>query len=197
MEQEIWKDIKGYEGLYQVSNLGRVKSVDRMVYRSSTPQRVKGGIISQGLLNTGYKVVSLWYKKKRNAFTIHRLVANAFLQVQEGKNEVDHINGIRTDNRVDNLRWCSRKENVNFPIARDKYILSNKKRVENIRKTKEEKSLNVAQLTTDGFIVKIWESVKKASESLGILTSGIYASCVGSKITAGGFKWMYLKDINK
>ena len=66
--EEIWKDIEGYEGYYQVSNLGRVKSCDRTILRSSTPQKVKGKIISQELLNTGYKAVSLWYKKKEKGF---------------------------------------------------------------------------------------------------------------------------------
>lgn len=195
--EEIWKDIEGYEGYYQVSNLGRVKSVDRTILRSSTPQKVKGKIISQELLNTGYKVVSLWYKKKRKAFTVHRLVAKAFLEKVDGKDFIDHINGIRTDNRVSNLRWCTQRENTNFPIARSKYIDANKKRVENIRKFHSKHSLWVEQLTPEGIVVKKWSSVKQASESLGILTSGIYASCVGKKKTAGGYKWKYVDDLNK
>ena len=195
--EEIWKDIEGYEGYYQVSNLGRVKSCDRTILRSSTPQKAKGKIISQELLNTGYKVVSLWYKKKRKAFTVHRLVAKAFLEKVDGKDFIDHINGIRTDNRVNNLRWCTQIENTNFPIARSKYINANKKRVESIRKFHSEHSLEVLQLTTEGGVVKKWSSVKQASEKLGILTSGIYASCVGAKKTAGGYKWKYVKDFNR
>lgn len=195
--EEVWKDVVGYEGLYQVSNLGRVKSVDRTIFRSSTPQKVKGKIISQGLLNSGYKAVSLWYKKKRKAFTVHRLVANAFLEKVDGKDFIDHINGVRTDNRANNLRWCTRIENSNFPIARSKYIAANKKRVEKIRKIRSEHSLEVLQLTTEGLVVKKWSSVKEASENLGILTSGIYASCVGAKKTAGGYKWKYVDDLNK
>lgn len=197
MQEEIWKDIAGYEGLYQVSNLGRVKGLDRVIYRSSTPQYVKGKIMSQGLLNTGYRYVTLWNKKNRQVFLVHRLVAEAFLPKQHGKNVVDHIDGIRTNNHVSNLRWCTRKENTNFPLARAKYEKSNQKRIENIRLFHQKHSLQVVQLTTEGTIVKKWNSVKQASESLGILTSGIYASCIGEKKTAGGYKWRYIKDLNK
>ena len=197
MQQEIWKDIEGYEGLYQVSNLGRVRSVDRIILRSSTPQFSKGKNISQQPLNSGYMVVSLWNKKKRKAFTVHRLVANAFLPLQQGKDEVDHINGIRTDNRVNNLRWCNRKENVNFPIARSKYLSSNKERIEHIRMAKAKHSLKLVQLTLDGTIIKEWNSVKQASKSLGIQENNVYAVCIGKRKSTGGYKWKYIKDMFK
>lgn len=196
--EEIWKDVVGYEGLYQVSNLGNVKSVDRVIRRSSTPQQIKGKIIHQGTQNTGYKIVNLWNKKNRQAFLVHRLVADAFIPKTDlFRNNVDHINGIRTDNRVENLRWCTQRENTNFPIARSKYIDANKKRVENIRKFHSKHSLWVVQLTPEGIVVKKWGSVKQASERLGIQTSGIYASCVGTRKTAGGYKWKYVDDLNK
>lgn len=195
--EEVWKDVVGYEGLYQVSNLGRVKSVDRTILRSSTPQKVKGKIISQETQNTGYKIVNLWNKKNRKAFLVHRLVAEAFLNKQDGKDVIDHINGIRDDNRVVNLRWCTQKENSNYPIARHKYLSANKKRIENIRSFHKKNSLKVYQLSIDGIIIKKWDSVKQASDKLGILTSGIYAACVNVKNTAGGYKWKYVKDLNK
>ena len=197
MESEIWKDVAGYEGIYQVSNLGRVKSIDRIVLRSSTPQPLKGKIISQGTQNTGYMCVTLWNRKERKAFLVHRLVAEAFLPKQNGKDVIDHINGVRNDNRVENLRWCTQKENTNFPIARHKYNMANQKRIEHILMFHEKNSLKVVQLTKDDKVIKVWDSVKLASKELGLLTSGIYAVCVKQKKTCGGYKWKYVKDLNK
>ena len=195
MQEEIWKDVVGYEGLYQVSNFGKVRSSDRVVYRSSTPQFCKGQIIAQGLLNTGYKIVTLWNKKKRKVYLVHRLVAQAFIPNEENKDYIDHINGIRTDNHVANLRWCTRNENVNFPLARSRYISANQKRIDHIRQFHHTHSLKIVQLTKDGVIIKGWNSVKEASMNLSISENNIYASCIGKRITAGGYKWKYIKDL--
>jgi hypothetical protein len=101
---EIWKDIKGYEGLYQVSNLGNVKSL-----------KFKNNIILKGGIDSsGYKVVSLRdYNKKQSTKTVHRLVAIAFINNTQNKKCVNHINGIKTDNRIENLEWNTYNENMN------------------------------------------------------------------------------------
>ena len=195
--EEIWKDVVGYEGLYQVSNFGNVKSVDRVIMRSSTPQPIKGRIVHQGIQNTGYKIVTLWNKKERKVFLVHRLVADAFIPKTDlFRNNVDHINGIRVDNRVENLRWCTQKENTNFPIARSKYLKANQKRINNIRKFHANHSLKLAQLKIDGTIIKIWDNVKEASSNLKISANNIYNSCIGKRNTCGGYMWKYVKDLN-
>lgn len=112
MIEEIWKDIKGYEGLYQISNLGRVKSLERRVpfgdsYRSY-PEKIK----SQEIIK-GYKRVNLYKKGKLKKFLVHRLVASSFINEQDGSMQVNHINGVTTDNRLDNLEWTTIKENAN------------------------------------------------------------------------------------
>lgn len=116
---EIYKDIQGYEGLYQISNLGNVKSLN---YRHTGKEK----ILSCGNNNKGYFVVNLCKNGKLEQFLVHRLVANAFIQNPENKPCVDHINTIRTDNRVSNLRWCTQKENCNNEISKGNYSLTNK-----------------------------------------------------------------------
>lgn len=104
---EIWKDIKGYEGLYQVSSEGRVKSLgggDR--YKVT---RLLNGYVG----NNGYRVVTMWKNGSSKLKTIHRLVAETFIDNPENKPQVDHMNTIRTDNRICNLRWVTYKENSN------------------------------------------------------------------------------------
>lgn len=121
--QEIWRDIKGYEGIYQVSNQGRVKSLDRIDY--SGHQR-KGKLLklvkthykrteSTGKYGDGYLIVSLGKEGKRKRQYVQRLVAEAFIPNDdpENKTTVDHINENKTDNRVENLEWVSTQENIN------------------------------------------------------------------------------------
>ena len=97
---EEWRDIEGYEGLYQVSNLGNVRSL-----------RTKA-IMKTNITNWGYCQVCLRAHGERKNKAVHRLVAIAFIPNSESKDEVNHINGIKTDNRADNLEWVTRRENI-------------------------------------------------------------------------------------
>lgn len=118
-QQEIWKDIIGYEGMYQVSNLGRIKSVPRkMLLRGKYPYISKEYIMIGGYWN-GYHIIGL---KKENlapkkSFIAHRIVAQAFIPNPENKPHVNHINGIKSDNRVENLEWCTQSENIKHTYA--------------------------------------------------------------------------------
>ena len=109
---EYWKDVVGYEGLYQVSNLGRVKSLERTIQRTTNKQKIKERILSQGLSTTGYKKVVLYKNKNRKNKKVHRLVAEAFIPNTENKRTVNHKNGIKTDNKFSNLEWATYSENM-------------------------------------------------------------------------------------
>ena len=109
--EEIWKDIKGYEGLYQVSNFGNVKSLDRyIINKNGDKQYFPGKYLNQGISDNYLKVI-LSKNNKQRTFRVHILVARTFIPNPENKPEVNHIDGNKSNNRVDNLEWNTRSEN--------------------------------------------------------------------------------------
>ena len=107
LSSEVWQDIQGYSGIYQVSTLGRIRSL----------KKGKIKLLKPYINNMGYAVLSLYANHKQKTYHVHKLVAETFLVKVDGKNYIDHINGIKTDNRIDNLRWCTPKENANFELS--------------------------------------------------------------------------------
>ncbi|MEZ0117826.1 UNVERIFIED_ORG: hypothetical protein ABRZ91_001783 [Heyndrickxia coagulans] len=128
---EIWKDVKGYEGLYQVSNLGNVRSVDRvvkMVYKNGNvaTMKRKGKLLSPYKHKSGYIVVNLSKDGVRKMQYVHRLVLEAFVPNVKGLPDANHINEKKDDNRLENLEWISEKDNCNHG-TRNKRIVRTKK----------------------------------------------------------------------
>lgn len=110
---EEWKDIKGYEGLYMISSLGRVKSLQpRGGNRNGMPRKGKEHILTPYISSTGYYKVSLVKNNKRSDKRIHRLLASAFIPNPNNKPNINHIDGNKLNNRIDNLEWCTQKENT-------------------------------------------------------------------------------------
>ena len=109
--EEIWKDIKGYEGTYQVSTLGRVKSVGRILSYKNHQDREQKETVMNPYKSRDYLGIVLYSCGKRKSFLVHRLVANAFIPNPDNKEEVNHKNGNKHDNRVENLEWVTHSEN--------------------------------------------------------------------------------------
>lgn len=189
---EIWKDIKGYEGHYQVSNLGNVRSLFFGGIDNHKSYRVKNLKLIRN--SCGYHVVTLFNNGNGVQVLVHRLVADAFIPNEQCLPVVDHINTITTDNRVENLRWVTVKGNVNNPIsAKRRYeavckVTKGKFGVESL------KHRGVAQFTKEGRFVKFWGCMSDAWRFYGLDSGSLTKVCLGKRKTAGGFVWRYANN---
>jgi hypothetical protein len=195
--EEIWKDIKGYEGLYQVSNLGMVKSLGFDKWH-------KGRILKQSFdSKRNYLFVGLHKDGKIKQKNVHRLVAETFIPNPDNLPCVNHINEIKTDNRACNLEFCTVKYNSNYGNAKKNMIESRRKnndQEEINRKIKETKRKNgsyscekpVAQYTLGGDLVNIYASATDAERKTGISRGGIQRCCIGKYLQAKGYIWKYI-----
>ena len=198
--KEIWKDIKGYEGIYQVSNLGRVRSLDR-IYSNNHP--LNGVILKPYISNSGYLLVGLYKQQKRDRKLLHRLVAEAFIPNPENKPEIDHINTIKTDNTVflnedgsinyekTNLRWTTRKENINNPLTKTKMQINARKPSKGKYGKKHHRSKPIIQYDKEGNFIKEWECANDVERVLGISNKHIGSACLGKRKSCGGYIWKY------
>lgn len=160
-EQEEWRDIEGFEGLYQVSNYGRVKSLSREIFNGKGYYMSHEKLLKPNVLAKGYLQIELKKDKQRHLFQVHRLVAYAFIPNPSPSdfNQVNHINGNKQDNRVENLEWCNNSLNQihAWKIGLQKVSGKAGKPKKKVRLYKENVSL-------------IFESVISASKFLGLKT---------------------------
>lgn len=173
--KEIWKDIKGYEGLYQVSNLGRVKS-----FRGSAKfGKPKEFILKPSLINSGYHVVTLYYgNQKKHKFQVHRLVAETFIDNPDHLPCVNHKDENKLNNCVSNLEWCTYQYNNNYGTAR-------------IRASKT-RSKPIMQMTLEGVHIATYCSSSVAAELLNRSATIVRKWCDDG--IGGGYKWRYIDD---
>ena len=165
--KEIWKDIKDYEGLYMVSNWGRVKSI----------KFGKERILKPVTNSSGYLSVKLCKDGKVKAFTVHRLVAEAFLPNPDNLPCVNHKDENKQNNNVSNLEWCNCKYNINYGTG--------------IERRSKKKSKPVLQYTLDGEFVREWESATQAEKEGGFNNGHIIAVCGGKRNNHKGYIWRY------
>lgn len=180
MEQEIWKDIPGYEGLYQVSNLGKVK---RLPIGKQWPYRqTHNNIRKQRLSTSGYLRVNLSKNNKVKWYNVHRLVALAFIPNPDNLPIINHKDENKTNNCVENLEWCTTIYNVNYGTARErqKETRRNNPNDKIVRqKVGEGNGKRVRQYTPDGVFIAEYASAMEASRATGVHDSQIRRHCKG------------------
>lgn len=199
MEEEIWKDIKDYEGLYQVSNLGRIKSLEIYVWNSKCYAIKREIIVKQSNDKDGYKMVGLHNNKKVKNGKVHRLVSEAFIPNPDNKPCVNHKNGIKSENIVDNLEWVSKSENEihKHKVLGIKMPWEGKSLSEEHKKKLSQLSTNkkiVLQYTKTGDFIKEWESITEIEKELKVFSQNISDCCRGKRKTAKNFVWKYKSD---
>jgi hypothetical protein len=172
---EIWKEVTGFDGLYLVSNFGRVKSF----------RRGKEKILSQHTRNR-YMSVGLYADGKMKRHYVHRLVGNAFISNPNNYPCINHKDQTTANNNINNLEWCTHSYNNTYGDARGKRLL-------NTDFTAREKS--VAQIDKAGNFVRRWKSMSEAERMLNIPESNISNCCRGKVKTAGGFVWKFYKEV--
>lgn len=175
---EIFKDIEGFEGLYQVSNDTTIKSVERTIIRKNgSPMHVKEKIRKQTLDSDGYLVVTLWKNGVPENKKVHQLVAQAFIENPHGYEHVHHKDKNQLNNHVENLEWISKEEH---------HALHDSDRVEAVREAKSK----VVYQYEDGEIVNVWRSTREAARILGFSEGNISACCRGGYYDKSrGGKW--------
>lgn len=181
MNKEIWKDIKGYEGLYQISNLGRVKSLEKTIIRKNgIKQHFKEKILSNWV---GEYVYTILYKNgKGKTYAIHSLVAKAFLPNLNDKSIVNHKDEDKHNNKVSNLEWCDYIYNNNYNLKSEK----TKEKLKNGKLSKI-----VYQYDLKGDLIRRWESTKEIERKLKYKNQSISACCLLKQATAYGYIWRY------
>ena len=164
---EVWKDILGYEGLYQVSDKGRLKSIGYGKERILKLVKDRGGYLTVGLRKNG----------EVKTCKIHRLVAQTFIPNPDNLSDINHKDEDKTNNSVQNIEWCSAKYNCNFGTRN--------------QRISEKTSKPVLQFTKDGELIREWKSATDVQRNLGYDNSHISKCCNEKRKSANGFVWKY------
>ena len=182
MNEEIWKDVVGFEGKYMVSNFGRVKTVERYIDMPNGGKKyIPSHILKQYFDTFGYYRINLMTKTDtRRKCAVHRLVAEAFIPNPNKYPVINHKDENKTNNKITNLEWCTYKYNTNYGTAISR------------RSKKQNLAVEMIDINTEK-VLKTFDSIKLASEYTGITVSCISAVCKKKHqhVTAGGYSWRY------
>ena len=183
-DSEVWKDVKGFEELYKVSNMGRMKKLGH-INRQGVKRKER--IMKSSLSASGYKQVGICKNGKYYVKRVHRLVAQAFIPNPNNYPIINHKDEVRTNNKVSNLEWCTVEYNNNYGTRNIKG---------SITKTNGLRCKKVAQLDKKGNLIKIWISSADAGRH-GYNQSDVSACCYGLKEQHKGYFWMYYSEYIK
>lgn len=181
---EQWREIKGYEGRYEVSDHGNVRSL--LFYSTAREEymtRKAPRLLSQNTTHDGYKRVSLSKYREMKSITVHRLVAMAFLPNPNNYPAVNHKDEDATNNHVSNLEWCTNKYNSNYGTL--------PKRISERMRKNHYLARPVIQMSNDGEEIATYPSTREAARQFGIRSENISRCCYGRYKHAAGYKWKY------
>lgn len=183
--EEVWKDVQGFEGIYQVSNLGRVRSLDRYVECVDSFRHYKGKIMKQDKKKNGYMQICLRRQQVHKQVLVHRLVADAFIPNVDNLPEVNHKDENKENNCVENLEWCTQAYN-------NSYGEGHKQRSKNaIKYAIQKQSMPVLQYSLEGKLLAEYYSATEAARKNNCRQGGISECCNGRQKTAYGYVWKY------
>ena len=190
--KELFRDVAGYEGLYQVSNFGVIRSLGMWANSKNGSKRfVKGRVLKPSKDTDGYLHVALYKDCNVKWCTVHRLVAQAFIPNPENLPQINHIDENKQNNCVENLEWCSYAYNINHGTRNERVAET---------MTNGKLSKKVLQLTLDGKIVREWLSTAECHRNG--FDSGVVSKCCNNKYglqgnVYKGYRWMYAEDYYK
>lgn len=176
---EEFKPILNYEGLYEVSNFGRIKSCTREVKSGSGFRVMQEHFITQKDDGNGYLIVNLWKDNKLKHYKVHRLVASAFISNPNGLRDVNHKDENKYNNNVENLEWTSHKANINYGTHNERSVNSRSKAVGQYDKITKE-------------LLATYKNAYIAEEITGINESSISKCCRNIRKYAGGYSWKFI-----
>lgn len=183
LEGETFKDINGYEGKYQVSNYGRVRSLSRYRDNNKNNAYQKGIIFKQSTGKKGYIHVTLYKNGKYKRRLVHRLVAQTFINNEYNLPTVNHKDENKTNNTINNLEWCTQQYNNTYGHRIEKMV--------------EKKAVEIVQIDVNDNYIKVWKNIEDVGRKLKISGSVIVGCCNGNYKTACGYKWMYKTEYDK